>query len=124
MKVWLAVALGGAVGAVARYGVSRWLPADPDGGMPWATLLVNVAGSLLLGLVVGLAVSGRLGSTFWAALLGPGLCGALTTFSTFAVETVALARAGHHGTAIAYLGLNLAICLGVAAAALSLAGPR
>ncbi len=124
MKVWLAVAFGGAVGAVARYGVSRWLPTDPDGGLPWATLLVNVVGSLLLGLVVGLAASGRLGSSVWAAMLGPGLCGALTTFSTFAVETVALARAGHHGTAIAYLGLTLAICLAAAATALMLTAPR
>ena len=122
---WLAVACGGALGATGRYGLSQWLPHQASqGSMPWATLLANVIGSALLGLLYGLSLSGRLGSSTWQAFLGPGLCGALTTFSTFALESVVLTRAGHTGTAIAYLALNLIICLGACALALHLANGR
>ncbi|WP_229117948.1 fluoride efflux transporter FluC [Enemella evansiae] len=77
----LAVALGGAVGAVGRYLTGRWLP--PRRQIPWGTLLVNVAGSFLLGLVLGAGLS-----PWWTALVGTGFCGALTTFSTFSSELV------------------------------------
>lgn len=77
----LAVALGGAVGAVGRYLAGRWLP--PRAGIPWGTLLVNVAGSFVLGLVLGAGMP-----PWWTALLGTGFCGALTTFSTFSSELV------------------------------------
>lgn len=77
----LAVALGGAVGAVGRYLAGRWLP--PRYGVPWGTLLVNVLGSFVLGLVLGAGLPNWL-----TVLLGTGFCGALTTFSTFSVELV------------------------------------
>lgn len=73
----LLVALGAAVGAPARYVTAHLL----DDRLPWGTVLVNVVGSFLLGLFSGLALSGdRL------ALLGTGFCGALTTYSAFAVQ--------------------------------------
>ncbi|HEY0639692.1 MAG TPA: CrcB family protein [Pseudonocardiaceae bacterium] len=75
----LLVALGGACGAVLRFVVSRLVPA------PFGTGLVNAGGSLLLGLVTGAALARP-----WTALLAAGLCGALTTYSTFAAETVGL----------------------------------
>jgi len=79
----LLVALGAALGSVARFWVAHHL----DGRTPWGTLLVNVAGSFVLGLVVGSgASSGAL------ALLGTGFCGGLTTYSAFAVQTHAQAR--------------------------------
>ncbi len=74
----LLVVLGAAVGAPVRYVLAVLL----DGRLPWGTILVNVAGSLLLGVFSGLALSGAM-----AALLGTGFCGALTTFSAFAVQT-------------------------------------
>ncbi|MBP2475957.1 CrcB protein [Crossiella equi] len=82
----LLVALGAAVGAPLRYLVTRWAQRRfPD--LPWGTLAVNTAGSLLLGVLAGAAVA-----TPALALLGTGFCGALTTYSTFANETVQLPR--------------------------------
>jgi fluoride exporter len=83
----LAIGVGGAVGAVARYGttlaMARWLgPA-----FPWGTLAVNGLGSFVLGAVVALGELDRAGPTT-RALLGTGFCGAFTTFSTFSVETL------------------------------------
>lgn len=96
------VAIGGALGAVARWGLSLL----GEGRVPWPTLVANVAGSLLLGAVV--ASGPRWAVTF----LGAGVAGALTTYSTFALETVALPR----GRAAAYVVGSLA--LGIAGFAL------
>jgi len=75
---WLLVALGAAVGAPLRYVAGSLL----DGRLPRGTILVNWAGSLLLGWFTGLALTGDV-----LALLGTGFCGGLTTFSSFAVQT-------------------------------------
>ena len=72
------VALGAALGAPLRYLLGHWL----DERLPWGTILVNLGGSFLLGLFSGLALGGES-----AALLGTGFCGALTTYSAFAVHT-------------------------------------
>ena len=74
----LLVVLGAAVGAPLRFALGHWL----DGRLPWGTILVNLVGSFLLGLLSGLALSGD-----QMALLGTGFCGALTTYSAFAVQT-------------------------------------
>ncbi|MCZ4499331.1 MAG: crcB 2 [Marmoricola sp.] len=84
------VALGAAVGAPARLLVGRAL----DSRTPWGTLLVNLAGSALLGWLVGHGTEGRP-----LALLGTGFCGALTTYSAVAVQSTQ--RSGRHGTAYA-----------------------
>ncbi|OJF14039.1 fluoride efflux transporter FluC [Couchioplanes caeruleus] len=100
----LLVALGAAVGAPLRYLTDRYVRARRDSPFPWGTLIVNVAGSLLLGFLVGLPVGPAL-----AALVGTGFCGALTTYSTFGFETWGLARTGHRFLAGAYaLGSVLA----------------
>lgn len=83
-----AVAVGGAFGAVARYGVSIWMMQQFGGGFPWGTLAVNLVGCFLLGLLDGFVVSGQLVSAEARLLLGTGFLGALTTFSTFSVETI------------------------------------
>ncbi|HEY0022786.1 MAG TPA: CrcB family protein [Longimicrobium sp.] len=83
---WLLVALGGAAGAVARYGAGRWVGVPAGAGFPWATFGVNVAGSLLLGIVVALVPP----DDPRRALLAVGFCGGLTTFSTFGYETMVL----------------------------------
>jgi len=83
----LAVALGAAVGAPARYFTDRYVQSRTESVFPWGTLVVNVAGSLTLGALVGSGASGTL-----AALAGVGFCGALTTFSTLGYETHRLMR--------------------------------
>jgi CrcB protein len=85
----LLVALGAAVGAPLRYLADRFVQARHDTVFPWGTLTVNVVGSFVLGVLAGSAVS-----TALAALVGTGFCGALTTYSTFGVETARLAEDG------------------------------
>ncbi|MFF0450026.1 fluoride efflux transporter CrcB [Streptomyces sp. NPDC004609] len=86
---WLLVALGAAVGAPLRYLTDRAVQARHDSVFPWGTFAVNAAGCLVLGAVAGASVSSQ---TY--ALLGTGLCGALTTYSTFSYETLRLAERG------------------------------
>ena len=104
----VATLLAGAVGAVLRWLVSRAFAAQR---FPWAVLVVNVVGSALGGVLVGLAVddAARL-------ILLTGLCGGLTTFSTLSVETVQLVLEKKTGTAAISIGLNLALGIGAAVA--------
>ena len=112
----LLIALGAAVGAPLRYLVDRAVQARFGTALPWGTLTVNVAGSLLLGFLTGLPVGPTLG-----ALLGTGLCGALSTYSTFAYETVHLAGAGASLRALANVLLSVAAALTAAAVGHTLA---
>ncbi|MBM3679901.1 MAG: CrcB family protein [Actinobacteria bacterium] len=106
----LAVLLGGMAGSALRLGVAETVP------LLWATLAVNVAGALLLGVLYERLREHRLGrSGTWSAL-GPGLCGALTTFSALQFEAVELMRDGAWEGALLYLAAS--ICLGLPAAAL------
>jgi CrcB protein len=119
--VTLGVALGAGAGAQGRYGVEVWHARwrDRHGetrrstGMPWATLAVNVAGSGLLGFAAGLVARGAIGAG-WLAVLGAGVAGGLTTFSTFAFNLLALARVGRWRAAL--LDASLSLVLGLAAA--------
>ncbi len=81
---YLLVALGGAVGAQLRYLVDRWVQGRHSSAFPWGTLSVNAAGCLVLGFLTGFTLVGT-GSVH--LLWGTGLCGALTTYSTFCYET-------------------------------------
>jgi CrcB protein len=105
VKPAIAVMVGGAAGTLARAGVAEALPVTP-GAWPWATLLVNLAGTLLLGWVVA--------ADRWRPLVGTGFCGALTTFSTFQVETFRLAEGGHEAVAAAYVAVSVAAGLAAA----------
>jgi fluoride exporter len=102
----LLVALAAAVGAPLRYLTDRFIQARHDSIFPWGTLSVNAAGSFILGVLVGMAMAGRLDSAI-VTVLGPGFCGALTTYSTFGYETLRLAEDGSHFLA----GVNIAISL-------------
>lgn len=109
--IWFYIAIGGAVGSVARAAIGEWAMEMGGGAFPWWTLLVNVFGSLLLGLLlVVLPAGGETAGT--RALLTLGFCGAFTTFSTFGYETVALAQAGQTPLAAAYVGASLALGVG------------
>jgi CrcB protein len=108
----LVVGAGGAVGALARFGIALELPHDPS-ELPVATLLVNVVGCLLLGVLVG----GWPKARWLRPFVGTGVLGGFTTFSAFALESDRLlARA----PAIAVLYVGLSLLLGLAAAALGL----
>ncbi|MFE6869244.1 fluoride efflux transporter CrcB [Kitasatospora sp. NPDC057692] len=90
---WLLVVAGAAVGAPLRYLTDRAVQARHDTGFPWGTFTVNVAGSLVLGLLTG-AVAAGAASPEVQLLVGTGFCGALTTYSTFSYETLRLAESG------------------------------
>jgi CrcB protein len=90
----LAIGAGGALGALARAGAARALPAAP-GDWPWATLTVNFVGTPVLAWLTTRLTELVAPTRYVRFLLGTGICGALTTFSAFQVETIRLARDGH-----------------------------
>ena len=100
----LLVALGAAAGAPLRFLVGLWL----DRRLHWGTLVVNLAGSFVLGLLIGAAVDGH-----WLSLLGVGFCGGLTTYSAFAVQSVQAAQ-GSPPRGAAYVVMTVAGCLAMA----------
>jgi len=112
MQTYLLVALGGIVGANARYVVSNLAAARWGVAFPYGTLLINISGSALLGFLLGALPSDAGG---WRLLLATGFCGGYTTFSTFAFETMALAeRAGRRGALANAVGSTV-LCVGAAA---------
>ena len=123
--VW--VALGGALGSVARYQVALWA-APWSKQVPWGTICINVAGSFIIGLVAtltlsapeplapglsasGLSASGRPSPEWVRLLVITGICGGFTTFSSFSLQTLDLLRAGAWGAALWNVGLSVALCL-------------
>lgn len=121
MREVLLVSVGGLLGANVRYLVSAWAAGRFGASFPFGTLLVNVAGSFLMGLLIGV-LSARVGGEPAARLLlATGFLGAETTFSTFAYETAALGRAGARGAAARNVLANVAGGLAAAAAGLALA---
>jgi fluoride exporter len=119
--ILLMVALGGAAGALGRYALGRWVHTRLGGGLPWATLAVNVVGGFLLGCTLPLlAVDPAM--TPLRAFVTVGCLGAFTTFSGFAYEAAVMLRLRTPGLAGAYavasVGLSLgALVLGLATAA-------
>lgn len=96
-----AIAVGGVLGAVARYGLGLALP-HTTGGWPWATLLTNVSGCLLIGVLMVVITERFRAHPLTRPLLGVGVLGGYTTFSTYVVDTVTLAGSGHDAVAAAY----------------------
>jgi CrcB protein len=115
----LSVGAAAALGAVLRYLVDRAVQARTAGVYPWGTLTVNVVGSLVLGVVVGLGAAGRIG-TVPTDVLGAGLCGGLTTFSTWSYETFRLLEEGLVRAAGLNVAISLTAGLGAAGAGLAL----
>jgi CrcB protein len=108
---WLYVVLGAMVGAPLRYLTDRAVQSRHDSVFPWGTFTVNVTGSLVLGLLTGAVAAGAADSRL-QLLLGTGLCGALTTYSTFSYETLRLAQAGARGYAAVNVAASMAAGLG------------
>ncbi|MEW1954798.1 CrcB family protein [Terrabacter sp. NPDC080008] len=118
----LLLALGGGLGAVARFVVDAVVARRNPFRVPLGTMLINVTGSLLLGLLTGLLVTSSAGSSGATvrAVLGTGFCGGYTTFSTASVETVRLWLAEGRATGLRYAGATLLGSLAAAAVGLGL----
>lgn len=101
-----AIALGGALGAPARYGVAHLIHVAPD-GFPWATFWTNISGSFALGMILALMLERFPPSRYLRPFVATGFLGAYTTYSTFAVETVLLGKDGRPGLALAYAATSL-----------------
>ncbi|MFJ9416144.1 fluoride efflux transporter CrcB [Streptomyces sp. NPDC101227] len=117
---WLLVVAGAAVGAPLRFLTDRLVQSRHDSVFPWGTFTVNVAGSLILGLLTG-AVTAGAASPHVQLLLGTGLCGALTTYSTFSYETLRLAVDGARFYAAANVVASVVAGLGAACAGVACA---
>jgi len=114
MPVYAAVALGGALGALARYGLDRFIERRSFAVFPWSTFTINASGCLLIGIVIAALVD-RHHTPLWLRIgLVMGVLGGYTTFSTFAQETLELIEEGDPGVAILYgVGSVVAGVLGV-----------
>jgi fluoride exporter len=109
----LAVALGSALGGVARYGLSGLVARSFGETFPWGTLIVNVLGSFLIGFVAtltgpdGRVLVSPVTRQFWM----PGIFGGFTTFSSFSLQTLSLAQDGEWTRVLANVTLSVALCL-------------
>ncbi len=115
--IWLWVFLGGGLGAMGRFGLAQ-LMSRAVGGFPWATLLANAVGALLIGLAAGY-VAQRAGlRAFWIV----GVLGGFTTFSAFSIETLDLLHQRGAGLALAYVAVTLVLGLGACWVGLRISG--
>ncbi|MGR4881818.1 fluoride efflux transporter FluC [Streptomyces sp. LARHCF249] len=108
---WLLVVAGAAVGAPLRYLTDRAVQARHDSLFPWGTFVVNAAACLVLGVLTGALLAGA-SSGRLELLLGTGLCGALSTYSTFSYETLRLAELGRTFLAAANVAASVLVGLG------------
>ena len=103
LSMTLAVAAGGAVGAIGRYGVGVWMTRWLGTGFPWGTLTVNVIGSLLMGLAVQVFIHKTQLSDEFTAFLTIGVLGGFTTFSAFSLDAVLMLQRGQISMATLYI---------------------
>ena len=121
MNTFVAVAVGGALGAVSRYSFGLVALALIGNRFPWATLGVNVVGSCLIGLAAVLIGDRILDGELWRPLIIVGFLGAFTTFSAFSLDTLLLLQQGNYNSALAYMLGSVALCLGATVAGMQLA---
>jgi CrcB protein len=122
-RVVLAVAAGGALGALGRQAATEVFPRDP-GSFGWTVLAVNVAGCALLGMLVSYLADRRPSHRLVRPFLGVGVLGGFTTFSAFTLDAFRLADDGELPGAVAYLALTVLGCLGAAALGVRLVARR
>jgi CrcB protein len=112
MKIWMLVFVGGGIGSLCRYLVSRWVTVNFAPNYPFlGTLLVNITGCFLIGFFVFYFTEGRFGpaSLTWRLLLVTGICGGYTTFSSFSLENIQLITANHIFTFLSYTFASLIV---------------
>ncbi|WP_323798534.1 fluoride efflux transporter CrcB [Parasphingorhabdus sp.] len=118
MNATLLVMTGGAIGAAARYHLGRLIFHLGGMGFPYGTLVANVSGGFLMGVLAGVLARGNFSDEPWRLLLGVGLLGGFTTFSTFSLEVLNMIERSQWGTAIGYalisvIGAVLALFAGL-----------
>lgn len=121
MRMLLLASAGGAIGAGARYAVTQWFVAKGWAAYPWATLAINVSGSALMGLTVGMLMSRAALGPELRIFLATGILGGYTTFSAFSLEVWMLAERGEAGAAAAYIAASVALSIAGLGAGLALA---
>ena len=119
---WLAVAVGGALGAMARYGVSSIIFNPSSQKFPWATMSVNVLGSFVMGMLFVIIVEKGALPAEMRSLLMVGFLGAFTTFSTFSLDALGLWQNGHLDLALVYALGTVFLCLAAVTFAVWLTG--
>jgi CrcB protein len=104
MRIWILIFVGGGIGSLCRYLVSRWINSSVVSGFPYGTFLVNVTGCFLIGFFVFYFTDARFGVTSlqWRLFLITGICGGYTTFSAFSYENVQLFESNQVFTFLAY----------------------
>jgi CrcB protein len=112
MRQVMAIAAGGALGSVLRYGLSTWVHTLAGRGFPYGTLAVNVLGCLVMGVLFVLLVERMGESAVWRAGLLIGVLGGFTTFSTFSIETFNLIEQGAMAKAAGNMAASLVLCVG------------
>ena len=124
--VTLAVALGSMLGTLLRYAIDQGLTQVLQGLLPWGTLFVNLAGSLLIGWVATARFPAAhwMNRVAWRQFLVTGFCGGFTTFSLFSLQTLRLIEAGDWAIAAANTGLTLGLMMGAVTAGFLLAQAR
>jgi CrcB protein len=120
LSIYLFIATGGAVGACLRFFCTGLVDSWFGKALPFGTLAVNIIGSFLLAVLYGFIERGELAEQPYRALIGVGMLGALTTFSTFTIETLTLLENGLWIKALANILLNVCACLLAAWLALEL----
>jgi len=108
--IYLLIALGGAAGSLLRYLVGGAVQARSTSGFPIGTMVVNISGCLLIGVLVRQFMNMQLSQDL-RALLIVGFCGGFTTFSTFSAETLTLVEGGEYARATLYVVLSVTLCL-------------
>ncbi len=118
---YLAVAFGGALGAMSRFFVYNVFTHATRSTYPWATFTVNVAGSFLIGIAFILITERLEMGPYWRGIVTVGFLGAFTTFSTFSMDVIGLLEQGQVSNAIIYVLSSVVVCIIAAWLGLSLA---
>jgi len=111
LNTYLAIAFGGALGAVSRYWLSTAVERFNGSGFPMGTFAVNLLGSFLIGLLFILFAEKLSLVEQWRPVLVIGFLGAMTTFSTFSLDALLLFQQGHYNTALFYILSSVVVCL-------------
>ena len=111
MMTYLAIAVGGAIGALSRYALMELIATHTDSRLPWGTLLVNIFGALLIGILYVIISEKLLLSEAARALLIVGFLGAFTAFSTFSLDTLLLIQQGWWLQAVGYMLASVLVCV-------------
>ncbi|MEM8771012.1 MAG: fluoride efflux transporter CrcB [Pseudomonadota bacterium] len=112
IAVWISVGAGGAIGAMARLGLTKAMLALLGSNFPWGTLTVNITGSILMGVAISWLSQKDMSNTPLAMFLTVGVLGAFTTFSTFAADAIFLYKERSMTIAFAYMSASVMLSLG------------